>query len=50
LRDRIVQRQASGLDASEADLAALERLEQLVEPLDSEEQGRAISLDTAAAT
>jgi aminoglycoside phosphotransferase family enzyme/predicted kinase len=46
LSERIVQRQAGGVDASEADLAVLERLERSTEPLDSEEKGRVISVDT----
>jgi len=45
LRERILQRQASGLDASEADVAVLEQLERMAEPLHNDEQARAIVVD-----
>ena len=45
LRERIVHRQASGIDASEADFTVLERLEGVVEPLNSEEQARTIVVE-----
>ena len=47
LRHRLVQRQAGGLDASEADVAVLERLIAVVEPLDAAEQAVAIVVDAA---
>ena len=45
LHERILQRRASGLDASEADVAVLERLERMAEPFDNDEQARAIVVD-----
>jgi aminoglycoside phosphotransferase family enzyme/predicted kinase len=47
LRERLVQRQALGGDASEADVGVLERLEPVVEPLDDRERARAIVVDAA---
>lgn len=46
LRERIRHRQQAGQDASEADLAVLEAQLQQHDPLDSQEQERAIDLDT----
>ena len=47
LRHRLVQRQVGGLDASEADVAVLERLTAVEEPLDAAEQAVAIVIDSA---
>ena len=47
LRHRLVQRQVGGLDASEADVAVLERLTAVEEPLDAAEQAVAIVIDAA---
>jgi len=47
LRQRLVQRQASGGDASEADVAVLERLCEVAEPLDERERRFAILADAA---
>ncbi len=46
LRQRVAKRQAEGRDASEADLAVLERQLQVAEPLDSTELKSAIIIDT----
>ena len=46
LRERIVRRQAGPGDASEADLAVLERLAASAEPLDDDEQALAIAVDS----
>ena len=43
LRERVGARQASGTDASEADVAVLERLVDVDEPLDAMEKPRAIA-------
>ena len=48
LRRRIEERLAGAADASEADLAVLERLGAAVEPLDAEESRRAITIDADA--
>ncbi|MGZ5265622.1 MAG: bifunctional aminoglycoside phosphotransferase/ATP-binding protein [Caldimonas sp.] len=45
LRERIVRRQAGPGDASEADLAVLERLAAAAEPLDDDEQALALAVD-----
>ena len=50
LRRRIEARQRRGGDASEADIAVLERLATVVEPLDAHEGKSAIALDTAQPT
>ncbi len=48
LRRRVVARQARGKDASEADLAVLERLATQAEPLDERERAVAIDADPQA--
>jgi len=50
LRRRIEARQRRGGDASEADIAVLERLSTVVEPLDAHEGELAIALDAAQPT
>jgi len=50
LRERVRQRQARGSDASEADVAVLERLAGLAEPLDAAEQAASIGIDADTAT
>ena len=47
LRQRLVQRQVGGLDASAADVAVLERLTAVEEPLDAAERAVAIVIDAA---
>jgi aminoglycoside phosphotransferase family enzyme/predicted kinase len=47
LRQRLAQRQAGGGDASEADVAALEHLRAVDEPLDEQERAVAIVVDAA---
>lgn len=47
LRQRLQQRQAQGHDASEADVAVLERLRQAAEPLDDDELAVSIVVDAA---
>jgi len=47
LRQRIEARQRRGGDASEADVAVLDRLSTVVEPLDGHERERAIAVDAA---
>jgi len=47
LRERLAQREASGGDASEADLRVLERLRGLDEPLDERERSDVITVDAA---
>ncbi len=47
LRQRLVQRQAGGLDASEADVAVLARLTAVEEPLGAAERAVAIVVDAA---
>lgn len=47
LHERLVQRQAAGSDASEADVAVLERLALAAEPLDDAERAHAIVVDDA---
>ena len=47
LRERVGARERRGGDPSEAGVAVLERLANLVEPLDADEQARAIDADTA---
>ena len=49
LRERVRRRQARGGDASEADVAVLERLAALAEPLDATEQAAAIGIDADSA-
>ena len=49
LRQRIVARQASGSDASEADVDVLERLVGADEPLDADELAHALVVDAGAA-
>ena len=49
LRQRVVARQASGSDASEADVAVLERLVDVDEPLDAIEKRKAIAFRADAA-
>lgn len=46
LRERVVQRAATGADASEADLSVLDRQMQLREPLSPQEQLVAITVDS----
>ena len=48
LRQRVAARHAGGADASEADIAVLERLVAVAEPLGAEEQARAIVVDAQA--
>lgn len=48
LRERVQSRVARGDDASEADLAVLERLTAVREPLDAGERARALRVDTGA--
>jgi len=50
LRERLVQRQASGGDASEADVTVLERVRGSDEPLDEHERPCAIVVDAAQPT
>ncbi len=47
LRERVEARTARGDDPSEADLAVLERLAKVREPIDASEQASSITLDTA---
>jgi len=47
LRQRLQQRQAHGHDASEADVAVLERLREVAEPLDDDELAVSIVVDAA---
>jgi predicted kinase len=47
LRDRVRRRQAAGGDASEADVAVLEQLERVAEPLEASERPNTITVDTA---
>jgi len=48
LRQRVAHRQASGGDASEADLAVLERLQAVDEPLSEQESSHALVADAAS--
>jgi hypothetical protein len=47
LRQRLVQRQLGGADASEADVAVLDRLPAVQEPLGAAERAAAIVVDAA---
>jgi predicted kinase len=48
LRERVAARSARGDDPSEADLAVLDKLAALQQPLDADERAAAIGLDTSA--